>query len=602
MVINLKMEKKEIQKEKSTFMKFLSYFKGSYAIVFGALILLALVEVLMIVDNIVIKEMVDLGEGFVSGSVLLANAQGIFLTLMIIFAIAILVRSTSRYFHVHLENIFKVRIEQKVKEKYFNKIIGQDYNFHTDNQSGVLISKLSRGSSAASALAGALSQVYRGTISLILVFVTIAYFSLIPALITIFTAVILFFFSHYTFKFQKEKKLIQNEVEDSEKGYVSNIVTNFEAIKFFGRENRIKSSFGKRAKNSHDSQLVVEHYLRRFNWGVSGILGIGTFLLLYFSFTDFLAGNITIGAVVFIFTTFGRMIQPVITLTSQMGQINRNIADLESLFEYDNLVNSVQDKPGAKDVSITRGEINFENISFTYDSKKIFDDFSLNVKPGEKVAIVGESGSGKTSLVRLLFRLYDVQKGAITVDGVDIRDVKQELFRSQMSIVPQDSILFNDTLSNNIKFSRPNASNEQLLSAIKKSALDSFVNGLDKKEQTLVGERGVKLSGGERQRVSIARAMLAQKKIVILDEPTSSLDSKTEKQIQVGMDNLLRGKTSIIIAHRLSTIMNSDRIVVIGNGKIVEEGTHKELLKKKGHYFSLWQLQKGGVIPEQIPE
>jgi len=588
-------------KTSSTFRKFLSYFKGSWGIVIGSLFFGALIEVLMIIDNVVIKGMVDLGESLASGGINLTNAREAFIILLVVFGVAVLIRSTSRYFHIHIENIFKVRLEKKIKEEYFNKIVSQDYEFHTDNQSGVLISKLSRGGSAASALAQTLSLLYRGAISLLIVFITISYFSFIPALITLLTGAVLFLFSHYKFKLQKEKKSIQNNFEDIEKGFVSNMITNFEIIKFFGRENKIKDAFEKRAEDTRSSQLVVGNYMRGYNWGVSLTLGIGSFLLLYFSFADFLAGNISIGAVVFIFTTFGRMITPIINLTTQMGEIKRNIADLESLFAYDNLVNSVEDKPNAKDISIKRGEINFENVSFAYGSKKIFDDFSLRVKPGEKVAIVGGSGSGKTSLIRLLFRLYDVQKGAITVDGVDIRDVKQEIFRSQMSIVPQDSILFNDTLANNIKFSQPNASKEELRNAIKKSALDSFVNKLDKKEDTLVGERGVKLSGGERQRVSIARAMLARKKIVVLDEPTSSLDSKTEKQIQKGMDNLLRDKTSIIIAHRLSTVMNSDRIIVIGSGKILEEGTHKELLRKKGHYFDLWQLQKGGVIPEQLP-
>ena len=588
-------------KTSSTFRKFLSYFKGSWGIVIGSLFFGALIEVLMIIDNVVIKGMVDLGESLASGGINLTNAREAFIILLVVFGAAVLIRSTSRYFHIHIENIFKVRLEKKIKEEYFNKIVSQDYEFHTDNQSGVLISKLSRGGSAASALAQTLSLLYRGAISLLIVFITISYFSFIPALITLLTGAVLFLFSHYKFKLQKEKKSIQNNFEDIEKGFVSNMITNFEIIKFFGRENKIKDAFEKRAEDTRSSQLVVGNYMRGYNWGVSLTLGIGSFLLLYFSFADFLAGNISIGAVVFIFTTFGRMITPIINLTTQMGEIKRNIADLESLFAYDNLVNSVEDKPNAKDISIKRGEINFENVSFAYGSKKIFDDFSLRVKPGEKVAIVGGSGSGKTSLIRLLFRLYDVQKGAITVDGVDIRDVKQEIFRSQMSIVPQDSILFNDTLANNIKFSQPNASKEELRNAIKKSALDSFVNKLDKKEDTLVGERGVKLSGGERQRVSIARAMLARKKIVVLDEPTSSLDSKTEKQIQKGMDNLLRDKTSIIIAHRLSTVMNSDRIIVIGSGKILEEGTHKELLRKKGHYFDLWQLQKGGVIPEQLP-
>jgi ATP-binding cassette subfamily B protein len=211
---------------------------------------------------------------------------------------------------------------------------------------------------------------------------------------------------------------------------------------------------------------------------------------------------------------------------------------------------------------------------------------------------VGHSGSGKSTLVKLLYRLYDVDKGAILIDGEDIRDFKQESLRSELSIVPQECVLFDDSVYNNILFSRQNAKREEVLSAIKFAQLDKTVKNFPFKENTIVGERGVRLSGGEKQRVSIARAILANKKAIILDEATSSLDSQTEHEIQADLQKLLEGRTAIIIAHRLSTIMRADRIVVLDKGRIVQIGNHNELINKKGIYRELWSLQKGGYIGE----
>jgi len=229
---------------------------------------------------------------------------------------------------------------------------------------------------------------------------------------------------------------------------------------------------------------------------------------------------------------------------------------------------------------------------------KIFNNFNLKIKPNEKVALVGHSGSGKTTVVKLLNRLYDVDGGNIRIDEKDIREFKQESLRSETGIVPQEPILFDDTIYNNIKFAKPGAKRNEVMEAIKLAQLDRIIKNLPKKENTVVGERGVKLSGGEKQRVSIARAILADKKILILDEATSALDSQTEHDIQKALEVLLEGRTSIIIAHRLSTIMNADRIIVLDKGNIVEEGTHQNLIKKKGEYHKLWNLQSGGYLQD----
>ena len=223
-------------------------------------------------------------------------------------------------------------------------------------------------------------------------------------------------------------------------------------------------------------------------------------------------------------------------------------------------------------------------------------NFNLKIKPNEKVALVGHSGCGKTTLVKILNRFYNLDSGEVLIDGKNIENYKQESVRGETSIVPQECILFDDTLYNNIKFANSKASKKEIFNAIKFAQLGKVIKNFPNKENTIVGERGVKLSGGEKQRVSIARAILANKKVLVLDEATSALDSETESEIQKALENLLKGRTSIIIAHRLSTIMNADRIIVLQKGKIIQEGKHKDLVKVPGEYRKLWKLQKGGYI------
>jgi ABC-type multidrug transport system fused ATPase/permease subunit len=272
------------------------------------------------------------------------------------------------------------------------------------------------------------------------------------------------------------------------------------------------------------------------------------------------------------------------------------MADFEVLFFYAKLKNKIKDKKNAEELKIRDGEIVFNNISFNYGRRKIFHNFNLVIPKNKKVALVGHSGCGKTTLVKLLYRLYDVDSGAILIDGNNIKDFKQESLRSEMSIVPQECILFDDTVYNNVAFSKQGATKEEIMKAIRFAQLDKIIKNFPNKEKTIVGERGVRLSGGEKQRVSIARAILANKKVLVLDEATSSLDSQTEHDIQSDLEELMQGRTSIIIAHRLSTIMKADKIIVMKNGKIVQEGTHQQLIKKEGEYRHLWGLQKGGYI------
>lgn len=274
-------------------------------------------------------------------------------------------------------------------------------------------------------------------------------------------------------------------------------------------------------------------------------------------------------------------------------------ADAEEMTEILLEKHEVRDKKGARKFRISSGRIGFENVSFTYSEADdhVIEDFDLTIKSGQKVALIGPSGGGKTTITKLLLRFYDIQKGKIVIDGQNIANVTQESLRGAMALVPQDPILFHRTLMENIRYGRKSASDEEVIAASKMAFCHDFIQQFPKGYKTYVGERGVKLSGGQRQRVAIARAILSNAKILILDEATSSLDSESEMLIQKALDNLVKNKTTIVIAHRLSTVMSADRILVLQDGKIVEDGRHSDLINKKGSmYGKMWDLQVGGYI------
>jgi ATP-binding cassette subfamily B protein len=396
---------------------------------------------------------------------------------------------------------------------------------------------------------------------------------------------------------QHPHRLASNRAEDAEKAMVGDIFTNINSVKYFGKEKLIGKRFDVKTVDTTKKLLKFWSYFRIMMLGQIAIVASGTLALLYFPLMKFLAGDITLGAIVFIYTVYGNLMGPMWGFVHGMQGFYRSMADFQDLFQYGRIEKEIKDKPDSKNIDIKKGEIEFKNINFCYNHKrKVFNKFSLKIPEDKKYALVGHSGCGKSTLVNLLYRFYDVDGGAILIDDEDIKDFKQESLRGEMAIVPQECVLFDDTIWNNVKFSNPLASEKEIRKAIRFAQLDRVIADMPKKEKTIVGERGVKLSGGEKQRVSIARALLANKKILVLDEATSSLDSETEHEIQKDLEKLMRGRTSIIIAHRLSTIMHADKIIVMKKGEIVQTGTHRQLINQQGEYKKLWNLQKGGYI------
>ena len=556
-----------------------------------------LAEGLMVADKFLFRRIIDDGNLFLEGTIL----QNVFVKTLIIIAviyiIILLVRSASRLLIHHLLMHLDNKLILELKNKYFGHIIDLSHEFHTTHKTGSMVSRMIRGAGAMENMTDIFVFNFVPLVfSLLIVGISLATISLTPAIVIAIITITFVIFNYKILSAQQKHKLRYNRAEDREKGMISDVFTNIDSVKYFGKENVIKKQYGAKAEFARRMGLKYWGYFRWMSAGQALILGIGAFALLYFPILQFINKEITLGTLVFIYTIYGNVVGPMFGFVHGIRGFYKSMADFQDLFEYGKVKNEIKDKYRARNLIIKKGTINFKNVNFSYGTRKLFKNFNLKIEKNEKIALVGHSGSGKTTLVKLLNRFYDVESGVIYIDEKDIRNFKQESVREETGIVPQECILFDDTVYNNIKFADLKASRKEVMKAIRLSRLDKVIKNFPKKENTIVGERGVKLSGGEKQRVSIARAILANKRILILDEATSSLDSETEYEIQQALKELLQGRTAIMIAHRLSTIMNSDRIIVLKNGKIIQEGKHADLIKVSGEYRKLWELQKGGYI------
>jgi ABC-type multidrug transport system fused ATPase/permease subunit len=557
-------------------------------------------EAKQIADKYIVKMAFDKSAEYISGAI----AKGVlldylFVLLLVLLGLTLVISVFGNWLRLHLVNKLETNLIYDLKNRYFSHIISLDHKFYTTHKTGSLISRIGRGGGAMERITDSIFFEFAPLIIQfsILTF-SLIYLDTVSAIIVSIIVVVFIIFSLIIQKIANKYNLAANKAEDIEKGNIADIFTNVDSIKYFGKEFWIRKRYLNLADETRKTALRSWNMWRIVSAGQSLILGVGTVALLYFSFNSFLKGELSLGTLTFIYTTYYSLMGPLFGFIHGVRGFTRSLTDFQDLFQYGTIESDIKDKSGAHEIKINKGEIEFDNISFAYEKRSVFNNFSLNVPANKKIALVGHSGCGKSSLVKLLYRLYDIQSGSIKIDGKDIRDVKHESLRSEMAIVPQECILFDDTVFNNIKFSNPHATREQVMQAIKFAQLDKIVNRFPKKENTIVGERGVKLSGGEKQRVSIARAILADKKILVLDEATSALDSETEHEIQRDLQRLMEGRTSIVIAHRLSTIMNADIIVVMKEGEIVQMGKHNELIRKSGEYKKLWELQKGGYLKE----
>lgn len=387
-------------------------------------------------------------------------------------------------------------------------------------------------------------------------------------------------------------------------GQIVDVLTNSANTRLFARnrfEQQYLSNFQREEMDKHTESLWVLEKMK-LALGIASFLGVGVGINWYMLYS-WQQGHLTAGEVVFIFNTTWNITMMAWLAGLELPLLFKEIGVCRQALTIIQDPHDITDAPHARPLKVTRGEIVFEDVTFRYlNRQNLFEDKTITLEAGQKVGLVGFSGSGKSTFVNLMLRYFDVQGGKILIDGQDISKVTQESLREQISMIPQDPTLFHRNLMENIRYGRLDATDEEVIEASKKAHCHEFIMKMPEKYASPVGDRGIKLSGGQRQRIAIARAILKNAPILILDEATSSLDSVTERQIQEGLELLMEKNTTIVIAHRLSTLSGMDRILVFKDGKIVEDGTHQELLLSDGHYARLWEMQAGGFLPEEYEE
>jgi ATP-binding cassette, subfamily B, heavy metal transporter len=504
-------------------------------------------------------------------------------------------------FFTELREFFFAKVTQRsvrrVALETFEHLHRLSLRFHLARQTGGLTRDIERGTRGISSLLSyTLFSILPTLIELALVAGVLAWnYDWSFVVITLTTLVIYIGYTIFVTEWRTAFRKEMNELDSKANSKAVDSLLNYETVKYFGNERYEANRYDQSLQRWEKAAVRSQTSLSLLNLGQSFFIAIGAALVMWRAIDGVLVGKMTIGDLVMVNAFLIQLYTPLNFLGVIYREIRQSVADMAKMFGLMREHQEVADRPDAQFIggsNAIKGHVSFEQVDFHYEENRaILREVTFEIPAGKTLAVVGSSGGGKSTLARLLFRFYDVTGGAIRVDGIDIRDITQASLRATIGIVPQDTVLFNDTLEYNLRYGRPDATDDDLAQAIRQARLDQFIAKLPEGLQTPVGERGLKLSGGEKQRVAIARALIKNPAILIFDEATSALDSESEKAIQAEIATVSRERTTMIIAHRLSTIVDADQIIVMDDGRIVERGTHSELLANAGVYARLWALQ-----------
>lgn len=500
-------------------------------------------------------------------------------------------------------SVYKLEIngDYQLSRLCFDTLSNQSMTFHNSRFGGSLVSQTSRFVSGYSQLVDVLVYAFIPTVASV-----VATVAMLAPVVPLYVAILLVMMAGYlAVAYGLYKKILPlssqaSSAQNKLSGVLSDAVTNILAVKTYGREDYERGLFTQADREAMDAENQNMRATMRRGFTTSGIITLMMFVVAIFVVGGNAWFGISAGTLVMMFSYTYNLTMRLNYFNSMMQRINRAFGDAAEMTRVLDEPTLVEDAPDAKPLVVTQGRIDFEHLDFRYPdapaTQRVFRDLSLHVPAGQRVGLVGRSGSGKTTLTKLLLRLDDVQGGRVLVDGQDVSKCTQQSLRRQVAYVPQEALLFHRSVQENIAYGRPDATVEQIRAAAAEANALDFIERLPDGFDTMVGERGVKLSGGQRQRIAIARAILADAPILVLDEATSALDSESEALVQGALENLMRGRTSIVVAHRLSTVASLDRIVVLSQGRIVEDGTHAQLVAAGGEYAGLWKRQSGGFL------
>jgi len=523
--------------------------------------------------------------GLAASPVLLIVAYGVGRVLMVLFA-----QFRDVWFTVVAQHAVR-----ELANRTFSHLHALSLRFHLERRTGGLNRVIERGVTGVDTIVRmAVLNSIPTAVELMMISGLVAYyFGWIYVLVVLATVGL---YVTFTFWASERRIAIRRDMNDSDTEAHAKAVDsllNYETVKYFGNEAHEGRRFDSSMARYEQAAIRTYTSLGVLNTGQAVIFTVGTVVCMLLAARDVASGALTIGGFVMINAILMQLYLPLNFMGMVYREIKQGLIDIETMFALLHEPPEIVDRPGAKPLRVTKGEIKFENVSFAYDpERQILKHVSFEVPAGRMVAIVGPSGAGKSTISRILFRFYEVSGGRVLIDGQNISHVTQSSLRAAIGMVPQDTVLFNDTIFYNIRYGRPEASDREVREAAKLAQVHDFIITLPQGYDSLVGERGLKLSGGEKQRVAIARTILKSPPILMLDEATSALDSHTEKEIQDALERVARERTSLVIAHRLSTVVHADNIIVLDHGEIVEQGTHQELLARGGIYASLWTRQR----------